>query len=493
MPQLPTYQAQKNIQVREAAPRLNEAERNAQIGENISSTMIEVAQKWSDANDVMEYNQATSIYEKGAAQIKAEADQDTGVSVDENGNTIFTDNTDKYVQRLNDLKKKSLSSIKNQSVASKASAEFDTSTAIDAIKIGASFKTKQLEINKVNLSDGIQGLVQQKLDAITPSEKMRIQGMIDERIALGLASGTIDPKEAAAIKKDANETGARYKIYEDNSINEEDSQVLKDLRDPKSDLSKMLDPETRLGLIKESQNRIFQNNQANKRINDESRDLRYDDIFSKMDNGQLFLSDIDEQMKIPEDKGGIPKKQLISIKSAIQSKIDSDLVIVSTNNDKAADYVEAITGYITNENDSYKAREYIVNAFKDQVLSPQEAKFMNALIAQTNDIKAVRSRDNFMGNKFIPFKNAINSVNDFFTGKKNFTESDKALAIKELISNMALGGEPKEAQDQAIRNAVIKKNPDILNFPKEGQPVMDDNGNIKLMFPDGTWKEYKQK
>jgi len=252
-----------------------------------------------------------------------------------------------------------------------------------------------------------------------------------------------------------------------------------------------LTSEARLDMIKASQQRIFQNNQSMKKDLEDTKDVNYDNIFSKMNDNTLSLKDIDDQMEISEDQGGIPKKQLLSIKRGIQKKIKDDITLISESNVEAKKYYDGIDGFIQNINDRNKAREYIVNAFRDNVLSTQEANYLNSLLAETKDIKDLRGREQFMNNKFVPFKNTINSVNDYFFGKKTFTESDKAIAIKKIINKIIQGDDPVKAKNEEIKSAVINKNPAITNLPEEGQKSMDEDGNIKLMFSDGTYKDTK--
>ena len=79
------------------------------------------------------------------------------------------------------------------------------------------------------------------------------------------------------------------------------------------------------------------------------------------------------------------------------------------------------------------------------------------------------------------------SIKYFF--RSRFTDTEKARMAKQLIkmvanSNYSEEDIYKKAQD-ILRGQIKEKYPGILDFPKEGQKVIDENGNIKVVFPTG--------
>ena len=481
MPSLPQYNSQRNIEARTSQPLRNEVAGEYAADQQVIGAIQGVTQKWSDAHDVMQFTEAKGKYEVGVADIQSRAAADPNYK-----------DSDKYYKELEDMKKGSLQGVNNKMVMEKLSTEMDFGNQMAGIKIDNDFKQKELKVGKFNVGQGVEGLQVKMLGATNASEAMEYQNQITELLDLNVASGVLSLKEAEAIRDGAHKTAVQYDIYADPSTAEDQSQVLKELRDPKGKYSQ-LDAESRLDLIKDSQARIFQNNQTLKRENSASRDQKYDDIFAKMDEGNLTFFDFDRQMRIPESEGGIPKKQLITLKKAHQTATDKALIEVASNDKRAEKYVDGIRGLIANVDDKYKAREAIVEAFGDHVLTGKEMKFLNSLIAETQSIERVRGREKFNGNKMNFFKKAMNSVNDFFHGKITLSERDHAITIRNMISKMMEGKDAETSKNEALNELAVEKNPAISNLPKAGQPVMDAYGNIKKMFPDGSFEEFQLK
>lgn len=477
MPSLPTYNSRSNIRANTVAPlREGEAQRDAQPLQQVIGATGEFAQKVSDANDVMQYTEARAIHSTSLANLEARAKADPDFK-----------NSDKYTKELYEIKKTSVSGISNQRLAAKASYEFGAESNIIQNRITTDFNDKRIAYTRVLAKNEIDGYLKEKLSYPEGSKEAQYYtDKIESTLYDNVVAGVFDAKTADTMLKESQETAVKYNVYNDNSTQEKDSQVLADLKNPKGKYS-FLPPDDRLKLIEESQRRIFQNNQTMKREAEFSRDGRFNDIFTKANDGTLTLNDLDQEMKIPEDQGGIPKKQILDIRKAMQSRIKTDLQVIVDNSEKAGEYASFVDNFISDETDRQKGREAIVNAYKDGILSPKEASFLNSLKREAEGIKSIKSREEFMGNNMIPFKNAINAVNDFFTGKKNFTESDKALAIKNLLNGSADGVDPKEASQTVIKQAIINSNPSILNFNPDGQIVLDENGNVRMMNNFGDY------
>lgn len=475
MPTLPIYNQQQNVSpvqtspLRNPDPLRNDASQPFEDDQKVLNTLGQVAQKLSDANDVMQYTEAKAKHGIAIADIQARAAADPDFK-----------NTDKYKAELAKANASASSGISNQMVASRASMEFEQDSMIAGIKIGAQFHDKQLAYNKVMVKQSLDTMIQGKLNATTPAEAAQYDVKINNLLAENLQTGTINYEEAEKLLTNSQETAVKYEVYSDTSTQEKDSALLKELKKPNGKYS-FLDPDTRLKMIEESQRRIFQNNQTLKREAEVNRDGNFNDIFTKANEGTLTLNDLDAQMAIPEEVGGIPKKQLLEIRKGLQTRIKNDLETIVDSQPKAAEYLEFVDNFIANETDRQKGREAIVTAYKDGILSPKEATFLNKLKKETEDIKNLRSREDFMTNSLVPFKNGINAINDWFTGKKNFTESEKALAIKQMLSMSASGADPYDVSQQIIKQTTVNKNPNILNLSPEGQLTIDENGYVKVM------------
>lgn len=481
MPTLPVYESNQNITPSLNAPPRNESSQVFEDQQKVIGTLTKITQDWSAASDVMEYTEAKAKHGLAVMDIESRAALDPDFK-----------NSEKYHKELQAVRKDATSGISNQQVASRAAVEFDYDDQVAKIKIENGFRQKQVAYNKVMVKTNMDTLIQKKLSAATPAEAQKQDLEIEKILAESVKSGVLSLEEADVMLTKSQETAVKYQVYADNSTQEKDSETLKELKKHDGKYS-FLDPDTRLKMIEENQRRIFQNNQTFKRETEVARDNRFNEIFTKSNEGTLTLNDLDREMQIPEEDGGIPKKELLSIRKAIQTRIKTDLEAITDSNDTAYKYSQFVDNFISDETDRQKGREAIVNAFSDGILSSKEAAFLNSLKRETEAIKTLKEREQFMGNNLVPFKNAVNAVNDFFTGKKNFTESEKALAIKELLSGSAEGGNPQDLSQQIIIDTTIKKNPNILNLSPEGQIVVDENGFLKIMNNKAEVKEHTDK
>jgi hypothetical protein len=270
----------------------NEATAPFENNQKVLGAMTQVAQAWSEAQDVMQYTQAKAKYEVTSATIQGRAAADPDFN-----------NLNKYTDELKNSKKEIIKGISNQAVANKLGMEIDYGNEIASIKIGAGFREKEIANNKVMLKTNMDSLLQKKLNAATPAEAMQYDNEMNELLQANLKTGTIDAADLDKMMKDSQKTSVQYEIYSDPATKEVDSAVLKELKDPKGKYS-FLGPNERLDLIQESQRRIFQNNQTFKREAEVSRNTRFDNIFTKAYQNNLTLADIDAEIKIPEEQGG---------------------------------------------------------------------------------------------------------------------------------------------------------------------------------------------
>lgn len=482
MPIFPTYNSQQNIATNPSAPVRDEASQPFKDQQKIIGVMADIAQKMSDQNDVMQATEAKAKSGLALADIQSRAAADPDFK-----------NSDKYYKELDNIRTNSVSLISNQQVASTVGAELDYDVEVAKLKIGQNFRNKELVYNEEMVKTKLDLLLKNKLDAYPGSQEafvydQKIEALLNDNVR----AGVLTIEKANKILQDAQRTSVKYEIYNDVATEENNSIVLKQLRDRNDPKYSHLDPKTRLDLIEESQRRIFQNNQTFKRNNEIEKDGRFQNIFQKANEGTLTLNDLDIEAAEAEagNPGALKQKEILDIRKGIQNRIKNDLELIVENDEDAANYQKFIDNFISNETDRQKGREAIVNAFKDGYLSPKEANFLNKLKRETEQVQQLRSREDFLANTpMVPFKNAINAVNDFFTGKKNFTEAEKALAIKRLLNASADGNDPQEYSQALLTEMIIKKNPGILNLSPEGQIVVDANGNIRIMNNKGEYRE----
>jgi len=470
VPTLPSYDSSRNIKPQLSAPLRDEAAQMAANQNKITGTITAIAQQWSDAHDTMQLTEATAKSNVMTADILSRASADPDFK-----------NHGKYLQELEEVKKNAASGIDNKEIANKAKMQFEQDSMIAGIKIQSDARTKEMAFNKANIKTGIDAIQKKKLTA-TDAEKMQADAEIEDMIEANLKAGVISYDEADKMLKDSQKLGVQYAIYADPASKESDSQVLKDLQDPNGKY-KYLDADVRLDLIQDAQRRIFQNNQTYKREAETMRNERFQNIFAKANQGTLTLHDLDQEMAVSEEQGGIPQKQLLEIKEGIQRRVKSDLSVIVESDEKAANYLKFIDSFIDDETDRQKAREDLASAYKDMILSDKEAAYLNSLKRETEDIEFQRTN--------VPFKGAVNAIRSTMRRRKTATESEAALSIKQLLNAAADGKDPIETSKQILYQDAVKRNPNIMLIPEGGQMHIDADGNVKILFPDGHDEEAK--
>lgn len=479
MPTLPHYNAQRNIQTisgqSPVAMKSGSSDIYEVTGKALEKTQ-ELAFKWSNALDTIQYTTAKANYETGLLDIEERATND-----------LDYNNSDKYFKELDELKKNSLKGIGNPSVENRAALEFDFGNKQSQIKINHIYKKKQIEVGKVSLQTGIDSLLQRKLNAVTQAEADKINSDIAGLLNINVQSGIISSEDAAKKLHDIRKTAVEYDIYNDPSTQEEDSQVLAELKKGPNGRYQDITPDERLDLIKDSQRRIFQNNQTMKKDAEEFRDLRNEDIYQKLMEGTLTLNDIEKEKKIPPEQGGIPMQQLKSIQEGLQKRIKTGVEVAVDEDEpiffwktSAGKYLNFIDTYIADETDRQRAREYLANAYRDKNITAKEASFLNKLKSLTNDIK--------WNDSVGVFKTAIQNLRWFYLNKKA-TNQELALSIKQLLDGVIDGKEAIPLSNEIIKKHTIQKNPAITSFSPEGQLTMDENGYVAVVKPDGSYKE----
>jgi hypothetical protein len=483
MPQLPVYNSNRNIQPTTGQPLRNESAASFEAQNNLLKTATGIAQKWSDANDVMQYTEAKANYEVATTDIQARAATDPNYK-----------DSSKYFKELDDAKKNNLGLIANQEVANKAALEFDMGNRIAQIKIGADFQQKQIKVNKFNTEQLVSGLQSKALAAPTPESANQYNMQIKQVLDANIASGVLSLDEADKLLKNAQNTSVKYEIYADQATTEKESVILSELKKAKGKYS-FLEPEERLKLIEESQRRVFQNNQSLKKENELSQSKITDDIFSKATQGTLSLQDIDNYSKIPPDKGGLTPKEINTIKNNLVAKIDKSAGGIASQSSQAKTYLSAFEGFIKNDFDKQKAREYIVNHYNvdSKGFLPSEVQFLNKILTETDNIKYAEKG----GFIYEVLKPAAESLSVTLTGRGLFTPEENAKAIHQLLEDLSKGKDAQESIKDIVNQASIESNPHLQTIPKAGKLMMDENGNIQMAIPDEkgiiTFQDYKSK
>lgn len=494
MPTLPIYNSKENLNTQAPAPLSSaqpylrdNASQAAKDSQGIINTVADIGQKWSDANDVMQYTDAKAKHTVALASIEGQAAADPDPK-----------NADKYVGMLGDAKDAALSGISNQRVASQADSEFNLDSQITGLKIQSNFRTKQLAINQVNVKTNLDSLMQSKLQApagspLAQQYDMQIQNLLKENVA----AGTLGPEDAQKMLEESQKTSVQYEIYNDPSTVEKDSALLNELKDPKGKYS-FLDPKTRLDLIGESQRRIFQNNQSFKKQVDDSQVQRNTDFIGKLANQTATFKDIDQEESIPESQGGIKRGTLLQYRRFLENGVDKTLndwmkekvtgsAELTDRANMAKQYNDLIENYLDDKTDQWRAKELLAKGLADGHLDSNELKVLDPIKQNLKDIQFNKDTS--------PISWTVKQVKQFM-GKSNASSEDIALRTKQLLGNISTGDTPTVSMGKVMSSEMLKHFPDAPTYPKQGKHYIDrasgraytiypEDGQIKWKWTDG--------
>jgi len=241
----------------------------------------------------------------------------------------------------------------------------------------------------------------------------------------------------------------------------------------------------------------FTNTLAENMIKD-NQETRHNGLLDNLAQGKLTLTDIENEMQIPEELGGIPKKTLISYQKAIQNGIQKDLNrwLTEKTSDKdptarakaVKQYVDLINDFVSEDTDKWHAREKLAEAYADGIINSQEASFLNKLRTNLKDIEFNRSSG--------PIVNAVKALKSWM-GKNNASDEEITLRVKQLLGTLSQGqANPVDTTKTILQDHLRSKIPEIDTLSSKGQLMMDAYGNKAIVYPDGTIEPvvtYKEK
>jgi hypothetical protein len=219
MPVIPQYTASRNINANTAEPLRNEAAAPFQQDQKVLSTMQEVTQSWSDAQDVMQYTKFKADSEMAIAQLKAAAENDPN-----------QENSSKYIKDLAKIKESSIKAFSNKAVEQKARAEIDKSIVLAGIEIDSEFKKKKLLTNELNLEVMAKGMAKKRTDAKTPALQMQIDQDYLDIIQANVGNGTITSARGKKLLDDYRLGYVDLDIMNDKATSKEQSYVYDQLK-----------------------------------------------------------------------------------------------------------------------------------------------------------------------------------------------------------------------------------------------------------------------
>ena len=467
MPDFPRYQSQATPTTQQPsvqAPTDNTGEVIAQVGQNIGSTVQKVALNWEEKKQSTRKSVATYNLKSKIMAIEERV----------------TNEVDP--QKENDYKNelKSALSENSKDLDSLSILELRQEADISAIRIGHRFKTLNLELDAV----ATQNLIDMEINNPSPGSFQKIKSIIDEKVATGF----MGVPQGEKLYKDSVKTLGEFSVANDPATEESQSQVLAELKKGDKGTFSEIPPDDRLSLIKASQQRIFNNNQTFKRDIQDASNERSNNLIEKLASGEGRIADIEAELAVPEEQGGMKRSQLLTYKRAVVSGIKGDLnrMLQEKTPDKdptkrakaVKNYLELIDDYISDESDQLKAKEKLAQAYEDGNVDAKEQQFLNAMKQSLKDIEFNRNAG--------LVANSIRGIKDFFGAQSNASDEDLARNIKSLVGEIQNGTPPRNAMRMVLSKQILSYFPDYATYEETGRLKQDANGNQILIFPDGT-------
>jgi hypothetical protein len=302
MPIIPGADAQRNIKATPVAPMRDEASSYFEGPKNIIKTATNIVQQWSDANDVMQSNNAKSKFGMKLADIQARAAADPGMVLDKDGMPVFQDNTQKYLQEIQEAKSDALTGISNKMVSVDLNSSFSLDGEIAGFRIGGQFKKKGVDYSATQAVKEYTRLTGAMLSDTSEGGSIRSQARQDRDLLLrnNVLAGIISPEQAEKLENQAITTVMEFKVYSDNSTQESQSDLLRELQNPNSSTSKNLDSNQRIKLVKELTYRISRNAVTMKKESAYSTFVDRTDTIKKIASGEVRYDDPSLLVKMSE-------------------------------------------------------------------------------------------------------------------------------------------------------------------------------------------------
>jgi len=218
-PSLPTYTSKRNIESKLQAPIRNEVDQAAQANQNLLNTVNQIAQDWSNANDVMQVNKTSAEVSTHIARVKQQALEDQN-----------PDNVEKYLKELNKAEKLSPTQIKNAQVRENVALHFKKDLAIAKIEIEGIFKQKQHFKAYQNLEETVRNMSLEKSNAPKISVRQDIDKKMGQLIEANVVSGVITEAGGRKLLDDYRLGSVDLDIMQDQALEQENSWVYSQLQ-----------------------------------------------------------------------------------------------------------------------------------------------------------------------------------------------------------------------------------------------------------------------
>jgi len=204
-PTLPRYNSQEKISTQQPAPfRQGSAEEIGAMVNPIVETADTINQKWSAANDTMQFA------EKQASHQTALEDIQNRASLDPDPKAF-----DKYAKEIDKVTDENSTGFTNKLIEQKAAIDFKSLSSSTKIKIDNDFKKKQIAVGIINYDNSVQSLVKRRVSAISDQEAHNVDLALQNLSSEYIAKSIISPEYAEKSRLNSKESVMNAMIFND--------------------------------------------------------------------------------------------------------------------------------------------------------------------------------------------------------------------------------------------------------------------------------------
>lgn len=477
MPILPQYNSNRNIQPTTGEPLRNETAQSFEAQNNLLATATGIAQKWSDANDVMQYTKAKANYEVATTEIQSKAAADPDYN-----------NSPKYFKELEDAKKNNLGLIANKEIANKAALEFDLDKRITEGKINQDFRKKQLKDNEFNIDRALDSLVQTQTTSGNQKEINYVNMKIRKVLSANVLAENIDKETAHKKYQEAIQKRASYDMFNSPSyvvseLNKKDGGIYKDI--PFEERNKLLATASDLKERKDIEIRLLKEQAINK------TETEVVDLYAA---GKLDFTKLPELEKSGTITPEFSKTMQKTVTSPKAFRAETDLMT----------YEDLFQSVLSKDLKPEVLRRKILQANVDGKLSMTDARRLLYVQKDEMGISTVYG-------DYIEEQQKLKEMN----GKKDKKQSSLSKGFWNVVKDIAISNPlsmnvltstidraSKEqasgekiidiANDEARKQRVIA-DPTISKISQKGELRKDKYGTKFIQYPDGSYELVQDK
>lgn len=467
MPQLPTYDSQRNIEARTPLPLKNEVEAKYKAGAMMSQAVEGVGDKWVAAQTNMQTTAVKAGYAEKKAVIEATADADTDI----NG-------ADKRLKELEKAKQEMLKGVSSPALKKQLGFELDHEINLASIKINGIYRKKQIFADRLNTETVIQNAAKERAQAnkagnatLVAAKDKEIFDMLQGKAATEM----LTPAQAKDLYESYQEGAVDFDIQADASTSQNQSPVLKELLKGENGIYGNLPKDKIAKKIMDAKININRNSLAVKRAAAESNTQGALDMSKALVTNNLTISNIESLAR----SGIVDAKTAAIFENAIDQKQRT----------------------FTTE-DSSKTADYLIKLIDKNKSTALDVLTKAATLRSTNDIddaaygfviqeaakKLEREKAGLKGwdPSTINFMNAAKGAMDFAQSISPAKYLPMASdMIRKMIEKIQNGKEPKVAVKEVQREKVLELHPQALTYPETGKKTIDSSGALKTITPEG--------